>query len=58
MTEQTLIPGSVAAEPAPRAGRWRAALVLLALTAGVAAAIILAVLLAPSAGAAGGCGGG
>jgi hypothetical protein len=58
MTEQTLVPGTIAAGPGPRAGRWRAGLVLVALTVGIAAAIALTVLLAPTAGAAGGCGGG
>jgi hypothetical protein len=64
MTEQMLVPGSMTAEPGPPAeprppgGRWRSAVFLLALMAGLVAATLLVVTLAPSAGAAGGCGGG
>jgi hypothetical protein len=60
MAEQLLVPGSLTAEPGPqtRAGRWRSAVFLLALTAGLAAITFLVVTLAPSASAAGGCGGG
>ena len=52
------MPGSIAAGPAPRGGRRRTALAFLALTAGLAAVILLVLALAPSAGAAGGCDGG
>jgi hypothetical protein len=58
MTEQTLVPGPMTAEPGPRVGRWRAAVVLLVLLAGLAVTTFLVMALAPSAGAAGGCGGG
>ena len=60
MTEQLLVPETPTAEPGrkARAGRWRSAVFLLALMAGLAAITFLAVTLAPSAGAAGGCGGG
>ena len=58
MTEQSLVPGPMTAEPGPRVGRWRAAVVLLVLLAGLAVTTFLVIALVQSAGAAGGCGGG
>ena len=58
MTEQTLVPGPIMAEPAPPPRRWGGAVFLLALIAGLAAITFLVLVVAPSAGAAGGCGGG
>ncbi|HTW00332.1 MAG TPA: hypothetical protein VMF87_08515 [Streptosporangiaceae bacterium] len=58
MTEQTIVPASITAEPAPAPRRWSGAVFLLALIAGLAAVAFLVLVAAPSAGAAGGCGGG
>jgi hypothetical protein len=59
MAEQTLVDESTTAGPEPpRGGRWRTTAILLATMAGLAAVTFLVVVLAPSAGAAGGCGGG
>jgi hypothetical protein len=58
MTEQTMIPASITAEPAPPQRRRSGAVFLLALIAGLAAVTFLVMVVAPSAGAAGGCGGG
>ena len=59
MTEQLLVPERLEAEPGRRRGEWWGLVVTLALLTGFAAAAILVVaLVAPSAGAAGGCGGG
>jgi hypothetical protein len=58
MTEQTVGPASMTAEPGPAPRRWRGALFLLTLIAGLAAVTFLLLVVAPSVGAAGGCGGG
>jgi hypothetical protein len=59
MTEQTLVPESTTPDPVSRGGgRWRGAVPVLALLAVFAAVAFMVVTLAPSAGAAGGCGGG
>jgi hypothetical protein len=43
MTEHALVPGPTTAEPGPRAGRWRTAVVLLVTMAGLAAVTFLVV---------------
>ena len=59
MAEQLLVSPPQAAEPGPRPAGWRGFVLLLALLTGLAVGTILVVaLVAPSAGAAGGCGGG
>jgi hypothetical protein len=58
MTEQTMVPASITAGHAPAPRRWRGAVFLLALIAGLAAVAFLVLVVAPWAGAAGGCGGG
>jgi len=49
---------SMTAGPAPAPRRWSGTVFLLALIAGLAAVTFLVLVVAPSAGAAGGCGGG
>ena len=59
MEEQLLVSKRLAAECGPRRGGWRGlVLALVLLTGFAAAAILVAAVVAPSAGAAGGCGGG
>jgi hypothetical protein len=64
MAEHVLMAGSTAAgpQPGPRPGRggqrWRSAVFLLVLVGCLAAITVLVMVVAPSAGAAGGCGGG
>jgi hypothetical protein len=59
MPEQLVIPDQTCAEPGPRGGAWRGAAYLAVLLACLGITIVfLVVVVAPSAGAAGGCGGG
>jgi hypothetical protein len=59
MPEQLMISDPPCAEPGRRRGRWRTALLLAVLLGSVVAVFVLLVFVViPSAGAAGGCGGG
>ena len=58
MEQQLLVSERLAAEPGPGGGGWRGLVLALVLLAGFVVAGILVAVVAPSAGAAGGCGGG